>query len=212
MIKNIIIIILILLLIITLYSYYCLAGKMLDYQTNRMEYIVNKEDELNNRETKISEIENCNYKLVDCTKAVSNIIDLTKNIPLVHKYMKKEKNIKEENIKEENIKEENINEENIIEENIKEENNVKNSYEDDIMRFNINVEDDLECEEESDEYNIDDIKRYFSDGVLDENDCDDNIEPYTQNVKLESVNKAVIKADGVIDPGKIEVNTNITTS
>lgn len=52
MIKTTIIIILILLLLITLYSYYCLSSRMINFERSRLEYILQKESELADKEKK----------------------------------------------------------------------------------------------------------------------------------------------------------------
>lgn len=78
MIKIIIIIILVLLLFITLYSYYCLSSRMNEFERARLEYILNKENELNQTETKIKIINNCtekNEKYQIAIKNINNIID-----------------------------------------------------------------------------------------------------------------------------------------
>ena len=73
MIKNSIIIILILLLLITLYSYYCLSSKMLQYEKDRLETIINKENYVKLQESKIEEITNCNLKLSQFNEAFIQI-------------------------------------------------------------------------------------------------------------------------------------------
>jgi hypothetical protein len=70
MIKNTIIVILLLLLIITFYSYVCLSSNMLNYEKERIEFILtkeseikNKESEIKNKESKLIEMVNCNEQL-----------------------------------------------------------------------------------------------------------------------------------------------------
>ena len=53
MIKITIIIILILLLLITLYSYYCLSSRMINFERARLEYILQKEQEIKTKERRI---------------------------------------------------------------------------------------------------------------------------------------------------------------
>jgi hypothetical protein len=60
MIKVTIIIILILLLLITMYSYYCLSSRMIDFERIRLEYILNKENQIMEKEQKLKIISNCN--------------------------------------------------------------------------------------------------------------------------------------------------------
>lgn len=91
MIKNTIIIILILLLVITLYSYYCLSSSMMDYERKRMEYIVNKEQELIHREQTLNS--NINYKnqLDKCNIDIDSIKNAlgVSNLPTNNKTNKK---------------------------------------------------------------------------------------------------------------------------
>jgi ABC-type Zn2+ transport system substrate-binding protein/surface adhesin len=79
MIKNAIIIILMSLLLITLYSYYCLSKKMIDYEKKRLEYIINKENELVAKESKINKIEDCNDKYLKCKNILDQIDNLIEN-------------------------------------------------------------------------------------------------------------------------------------
>ncbi len=65
--------ILILLLLITLYSYYCLSSRMVDFERKRLEYILNKENELKNLEKKIKVISNCSEKNEKYQQAIKNI-------------------------------------------------------------------------------------------------------------------------------------------
>lgn len=62
MIKTTIIIILILLLLITLYSYYCISSKMINFERARLEYILQKETELKIKENEIKVITDCKNK------------------------------------------------------------------------------------------------------------------------------------------------------
>lgn len=89
MIKNTIIVILLLLLLITFYAYMCLSGNMVDFQKERMEYIVKKEAEIKSREHKLLTTEECNNNLnkyktminkvsTDLEKVSTDINNLTK--------------------------------------------------------------------------------------------------------------------------------------
>ena len=73
MIKITIIIILILLLVITLYSYYCLSSKMVNFERTRLEYILQKESELQTKEKNIKVINNCSNKNEQLENALTNI-------------------------------------------------------------------------------------------------------------------------------------------
>lgn len=73
MIKITIIIILILLLIITLYSYYCLSSRMINFERARLEYILQKESELGTKEKNIKVIANCSNKNEQLENALTNI-------------------------------------------------------------------------------------------------------------------------------------------
>lgn len=76
--KNTIIIILAILFIITLYSYYTLSDSMLSYEKDRMEYITNKENELNEKEKTITINVNCSQELAQCKRSaekINSIID-----------------------------------------------------------------------------------------------------------------------------------------
>lgn len=73
MIKITIIIILILLLLITLYSYYCLSSGMINFQRDRLEYILQKQAELKKKETELTIISNCSNKNKQYERAIDNI-------------------------------------------------------------------------------------------------------------------------------------------
>ena len=87
MIKNTIIIILTLLLIVTLYSYYCLANKMISFQDDRMEYIVGKEKELKEKDIILKSCSQFQLELNNCKNSINiaknniadNIIEINKN-------------------------------------------------------------------------------------------------------------------------------------
>lgn len=82
MIKTTIIIILILLLFITLYSYYCISSKMIEFERKRLEFILNKEIELRNLEKKIKIIQNCSNKNLKYQQAIKNINNIIDNLDL----------------------------------------------------------------------------------------------------------------------------------
>jgi hypothetical protein len=73
MIKTAIIIILILLLLITLYSYYCLSTRLINFERARLEYILKKETGLNEKEKKIKIISDCTNKNEQYKLAIQNI-------------------------------------------------------------------------------------------------------------------------------------------
>lgn len=78
MIKTTVIVILILLLVITLYSYYCLSSRMVDFERSRLEYILKKESEVNDLEKKVKVVSDCSNKndqYQDAIKEINNIID-----------------------------------------------------------------------------------------------------------------------------------------
>lgn len=68
-----IIIILILLLVITLYSYYCLSYRMINFERARLEYILQKDAELSTKEKNIKVITDCSDKNEQLKNALSNI-------------------------------------------------------------------------------------------------------------------------------------------
>ena len=80
MIKNAIIIILMLLLLITIYSYYCLSNKMNNFERKRLEHIINKENELSNRESTITKITDCNEKYLKYKNALEQVNNLLVNL------------------------------------------------------------------------------------------------------------------------------------
>ena len=82
MIKTAIIIILILLLIITLYSYYCLSSRMVNFEKLRLEYILTKEGELNDKEKNIKTIADCSNKNDSYQEAIKNINSIIGNLNL----------------------------------------------------------------------------------------------------------------------------------
>lgn len=73
MIKTTIIIILILLLFVTLYSYYCLSSRMINFERERLEYILKKDNELKTMEKNIKVISDCSNKNEKYKKAIQNI-------------------------------------------------------------------------------------------------------------------------------------------
>ena len=76
MIKNITIIILMLLLVISIYSYYCLSNSMITYENERMNYINEKECELNARDHDIRSVTSCQNQNSSYESAIDNILDL----------------------------------------------------------------------------------------------------------------------------------------
>lgn len=73
MIKTTIIIILILLLLITLYSYYCLSSRMINFERARLEYILQKEQEVKTKESSIKVVADCSNKNEQYLSALENI-------------------------------------------------------------------------------------------------------------------------------------------
>jgi len=78
MIKNTIIVILIILLIITIYSYICLSSNIMNYEKERMEFILNKEADIKSRESKLLSLTKCNDELLKYKNTINKITtDLT---------------------------------------------------------------------------------------------------------------------------------------
>jgi hypothetical protein len=73
MIKTTIIIILILLLLITLYSYYCLSSRMVNFERARLEYILQKESDVKTKESKVKVVADCSNKNIQYLSALENI-------------------------------------------------------------------------------------------------------------------------------------------
>lgn len=186
---------------------------MIDYQKIRMEHIINKENILNQRENKIKQISDCNNKLLNCNTAIKDIVKITNNIPLDHDYNP----IYTENINNEldqeiklQVEEENLE---IAEEKLEieekklevkeEELEKKNSN---IMELTIHPEDEIECESESEQFKINEIKKYFKDGVLNEADCDSE---ENFNITGKSTNKLTITGDN-IKSANIKMSTQTT--
>jgi hypothetical protein len=84
MIKTSIIFILIFLLLITLYSYYCLSYYMVNFERIRLEYILQKEYELNKKENKIKIIQNCSNKNENYKEALNNINNIIINLDIMN--------------------------------------------------------------------------------------------------------------------------------
>lgn len=113
MIKITIIIILILLLVITIYSYYCLSIKMINYERKRLEYILNKEQHLTHVENNIKMITDCNEKNEKYQLAIKDISSILLNLAkqsgtlipteLVPNELASSENISSENISNEHI-------------------------------------------------------------------------------------------------------------
>ncbi len=72
LIKNIIITVLTLLLIIVVFFYCYLAAQMQDYEKTRLEFIINKENELNQKENQIAQADICKVKLSECEISKKN--------------------------------------------------------------------------------------------------------------------------------------------
>ena len=82
MIKIAIIIILVILLAITLYSYYCLSSRMIEFERSRLEFILKKESALNEQENKIKIISECSNKNEQYQQAIKNINTVIGNLNL----------------------------------------------------------------------------------------------------------------------------------
>jgi hypothetical protein len=82
MIKIAIIIILILLLVVTLYSYYCLSSKMINFEKSRLEYILKREEELNHKEQQIKVVTECSSKNDSYQEAIKNINGIIEKLNL----------------------------------------------------------------------------------------------------------------------------------
>jgi hypothetical protein len=82
MIKITIIIILILLLLITLYSYYCLSSRMINFERARLEYILQKESEVTSKEKNIKVVADCSNKNEQLSQALNNINKIIGNYRL----------------------------------------------------------------------------------------------------------------------------------
>jgi hypothetical protein len=95
MIKITIIIILILLMVITLYSYYCLSSRMINFERARLEYILQKESELGTKEKNIKVITDCSNKNEQLENALTNINKILGEIGIggVNKFDDKNVNI-----------------------------------------------------------------------------------------------------------------------
>ncbi len=100
LIKNIIITVLTLLLIIVVCFYSYLASQMQDYEKERLEYIINKENELNQKENQIAAGQTCKVKLSECEiskKHINSILD---------ELTRKKNNILTESVEQENQEQE----------------------------------------------------------------------------------------------------------
>ena len=73
MIKNTIITILVILLIVTIYSYICLSTSMMNYEKERIEFILNKEAEIKSRESKLLTQTKCNDDLLKYKNVINKI-------------------------------------------------------------------------------------------------------------------------------------------
>ena len=79
MIKTTIIIILILLLLITLYSYYCLSSRMINFERARLEYILQKESEIADKEKNIKIVADCSNKNEQLSEVIYSINKIINN-------------------------------------------------------------------------------------------------------------------------------------
>lgn len=61
---------------ISLYSYYCLSNLMVTYESSRMNYINEKECELNAREQDIKSVNMCQNENLSYEKAINHILSL----------------------------------------------------------------------------------------------------------------------------------------
>jgi hypothetical protein len=73
MIKNTIITILVILLVVTIYSYICLSSTMMNYEKERIEFILNKEAEIKSRESKLQTMTKCNDDLLKYKNVINKI-------------------------------------------------------------------------------------------------------------------------------------------
>lgn len=99
MIKNIIIVIILFLLLTVAVAYYTLASRMENFERERLQYVVSKEDEIKREKAKLVELTECNnnmrkYKNIihslsqDLTKSTTDINNITKNVHLTNESIK----------------------------------------------------------------------------------------------------------------------------
>ena len=74
MIKNIIIVCLIVIMLIVIYSWICVSNSMSNFQKTRMEYIINKENELHNKELKLISANKCNKLLLNYSSSMDKLL------------------------------------------------------------------------------------------------------------------------------------------
>lgn len=74
MIKNIIIVCLIVIMLIVIYSWICVSNSMSNFQKARMEYIINKENELHNKELKLISANKCNKLLLNYSSSMDKLL------------------------------------------------------------------------------------------------------------------------------------------
>lgn len=109
MIKNTIIVILLILLLITFYAYMCLSNNMTDFQKERMEHILKKENEIKQKEQNLITLTECNdnmnkYKNIigrlstDLTKTVEDFNQIVKFINQTNNNISSSKNNSENNL------------------------------------------------------------------------------------------------------------------
>jgi len=81
MIKNTIIVILLLLLLITFYAYICLSNNMTDFQKERLEYVLKKENEITQKEQKLATLAECNENMNKYKNIIGKLsTDLTRTV------------------------------------------------------------------------------------------------------------------------------------
>jgi cell division protein YceG involved in septum cleavage len=80
MVKNIIIFILLLLLIITICSYYYVSCNVIAFKKDRMEFINNKEIEIEKKEKQLLITQQCNQELIKYKKIINDINNLIFNL------------------------------------------------------------------------------------------------------------------------------------
>ncbi|AYV80367.1 MAG: hypothetical protein Gaeavirus41_1 [Gaeavirus sp.] len=99
MIKNTIIVILLILLIITFYSYYCISTNVVNFQKERMEFVLAKESEIKDKERKLVDTVTCNKELIKHKTLYNNLIsDLHKLSTHVQSVTQKAENTSNERV------------------------------------------------------------------------------------------------------------------
>ena len=85
MIKITIIFVLILLLLITLYSYYCISSRIVNFERARLEYILQKESDINIKENKVKVITDCSNKNEQYQIALNKINNILQELNINEK-------------------------------------------------------------------------------------------------------------------------------